>query len=192
METNYDKNQIFYGSSRNKKKGAFCGFILLDLVCLLRTRYSKTSLSPKQNDQFIIKRKRDDAVEECFPEHALESSRMHPHTAQCSCLLSQANPPSRFETAPASHRPQGKAFIWRASRILDTYGAETDLRNKLSSNNQIIHVSESNNGGMQADPSGSSPSGTPLCALGVPVDKGLVQSALQLNIKHRLSIITAN
>lgn len=88
--------------------------------------------------------------------------------------------PPGLKTALAFYSPQGNAFILRASRILDTYGAETDLRNKLSSNNQIIHVSQSNNGGMWANTSGTFPSGMPLCVLGVPVDKGLLPSLLLL------------
>lgn len=100
--------------------------------------------------------------------------------AQRSMLVWVHKPilPPGLKTALASRRPQGTAFIWRASCILDTYGAETDLRNKLSSNNQIIHVSGSNNGGMWADMSETFPSGMPLCVLGVPVDKGLLLSPL--------------
>lgn len=67
-----------------------------------------------------------------------------------ACLSSQANLPPGMGTEWPLTDPRGKAFIRRGNRILKTYGAETNLGNKLSSNNQIIHVSESNNGGMQA------------------------------------------
>ena len=94
--------------------------------------------------------------------------------AQCGVHVWVHEPilPPGSRAALAPHRPQGEAFRARASRILHTYGAETDLPNKLSSNNQIIHVSGSNNGGTRAETSGTFPSATPLCVLGAPVDKG--------------------
>lgn len=73
------------------------------------------------------------------------------HSVMCLCEFTMQILPPGLETALASLRPQGKALTGRAQRILDTYGAETDITNKLSSNNQIIHVSESNNGGMRAE-----------------------------------------
>lgn len=106
--------------------------------------------------------------------------------------------PPGWKTALASHRPQGEAFRRRASRILDTYGAATDLRNKLSSNNQIIHVSESNNGATWADTSGTFSSGTPFvcawCACGQKACYCLLSSLLRCHTaKHaKQRKITAN
>ena len=106
--------------------------------------------------------------------------------------------PPGWKTALASHRPQGEAFVRRASSILDTYGAETDLRNKLSSNNQIIHVSESNNGATWADTSRTFSSGTPFvcawCACGQKACYCLLSSLLRSHAaKHaKQRKITAN
>lgn len=84
----------------------------------------------------------------CFLGHAFKSSPMRFCTVRCACLKSQPNPPSRFKSCAGLSKSPGQSIQRQASSVLDTYGAETDLPNKLSSNNQIIHVSESNNGGM--------------------------------------------
>lgn len=98
--------------------------------------------------------------------------------SQCSTHVWAHKPilPPGMETALASRGAPGKAGIWGRERILHTYGAETNLGNRLSSNNQIIHVWESNTGGMWADWSRTFPSGTPPCVLGEPVDKTLLLS----------------
>lgn len=57
----------------------------------------------------------------------------------------------------------GRSIFIKGNCILETYGAETHFGNKLSSNNQISHVSESNNGGRQADMAGTLPCVVPLC-----------------------------
>lgn len=94
------------------------------------------------------------AIGRHYFEHALESSPMRFCTVQYACLSSQANPPSRLENCSGLNAdPKARHSYMKR----DTYGAETDLRNKLSSNNQIIHVSESNNGGTRADMSGTFP-----------------------------------
>lgn len=100
------------------------------------------------------------AVERCFLQHALELRQMcflHSAVSMSVWVHGTMLPPG-LKSGPASHRAEGAAFTFphvAASGLLDTYGAQTDLRNKLSSNNQIIHVSQSNDRGMWADMSGT-------------------------------------
>ena len=84
---------------------------------------------------------------DCLCRHALDFAPVRfCAPLQYACLSSQASIPPRYGNCEGlAHTPQGCPSMYRRSSVLDTYGAETNLGNKLSSNNSIMHVSQSNN-----------------------------------------------